>query len=116
MEGILGNGDFEESAVNIVNDGLIDDLPSWLAVEIPARIGAGGVRGIPVANIPKGYLALLRNYAGVYDLTAEAVIHKKKSYAVQAILANPVVHQARNVGAMVDRMIDQQEQWLGYLR
>jgi alpha-galactosidase len=52
----------------------------------------------------------------VYDLTAEAVIHKKKSFVIQAVLANPVVSQARNVEAMVDRMIDQQKKWLGYLR
>jgi len=116
IEGILGNENFEESAVNILNDGLIEDLPSWLAVEVPAKIGAAGVQGIPVANIPRGYLALLRNYAGVYDLTAEAVIHGKKSYVVQAMLANPVVHQAHNVGAMVDRIIDLQRKWLGYLR
>jgi alpha-galactosidase len=116
IEGILGNTGYEESAVNIINDGLIDDLPSWIAVEVPARIGADGVRGIRLPGIPKGYLALLRNYAGVYDLTAEAVIHKKKSFAVQAMLANPVVHQASTIEAMVDRMMDKQAKWLGYLR
>lgn len=116
IDGILGNAGFEESAVNVRNDGLIEDLPSWIAVEVPAIINKDGVNGIPIRNVPKGYLALLREYAGVYDLTAEAVIQRKKSYVIQALLANPVVHQASQVEAMVDRMIDQQHRWLGYLK
>jgi alpha-galactosidase/6-phospho-beta-glucosidase family protein len=32
------------------------------------------------------------------------------------MLANPVVHQASHIEAMVDRMIDQQKKWLGYLK
>jgi alpha-galactosidase len=103
IEGIIGDSGHEESAVNILNDGLIPDLPSWLAVEVPAEVSAKGVLGVSLPDMPKGYLALLRNYAGVYDLTAEAVIHKKKSFVIQAVLANPVVSQARNVEAMVAR-------------
>ncbi len=116
IEGILGDAGFEEPAVNILNDGLIDDLPSWIAVEVPAVINTQGVTGIRIPDMPKGFLALLRNYVGVYDLTAEAVIHRKKDYAIQAILANPVVHQATNVKSMVERMIDVQGKWLNYLR
>lgn len=116
IDGILGDTGYEESAVNVVNNGLIEDLPSWIAVEVPAIINKTGVNGMRMFNIPKGYLALLRNYTGVYDLTAEAVIHHSKDYAIQAMLANPVVHQATQVRAMVERMIDQQSKWLGYLR
>jgi alpha-galactosidase len=83
---------------------------------VPAIINKGGVNGIKINNMPKGYLALLRSYTGVYDLTAEAIIHGRKDYVIQALLANPVVHQARPVAAMVDRMIDQQQKWLGYLK
>jgi alpha-galactosidase len=116
IDGILGDAGFVESAVNVLNDGLIEDLPSWIALEVPALISAKGVQGLKVANLPKGYLALLRNYCGVYDLSAEAVIHRKKEYLIQALLANPVVHQAGAIEEMVDRMIAQQRPWLGYLK
>ncbi len=116
IDGILGDAGFVESAVNVLNDGLIEDLPSWIALEVPALISAKGVQGLKVANVPKGYLALLRNYCGVYDLSAEAVIHRKKEYLIQALLANPVVHQAGAIEEMVDRMIAQQRPWLGYLK
>jgi alpha-galactosidase len=116
IEGIIGDLRFEESAVNLPNAGLIGDLPSWIAVEVPAIVGKKGVEGIPMRDIPKGYLALLREYCGVYDLVAEAVIHKKKDLAIQALLANPVVHKASGLRELLDRMIDMQKPWLDYLR
>jgi alpha-galactosidase len=116
IEGILGDLNYEESAVNLPNEGLLPDLPPWIAVEVPALVGAAGLRGIPAPDAPKGYLALLRGYCGVYDLIAEAVIHKKKDLAIQALLANPVTHRATGLREMLDRMIDMQRPWLDYLR
>ncbi len=115
IEGILGDSGYEEDAVNVPNDGLIEDLPSWIVVRSGYHQQAR-VNGIKMPHVPKGYLALLRSYTGVYDLTAEAIIQGKKSYVIQAMLANPVVHQASQIEAMVDRMIDQQKKWLGYLK
>ncbi|GAB1484181.1 alpha-galactosidase MelA [Treponema sp.] len=116
IDGILGDEGFEESAVNVQNNALIDDLPSWIAVEVPAIIDKNGINGIKMGALPKGYAALLRSYTGVYDLTAEAIISGKKDYVIQALLANPVVHQATHLKPMVDRMIDQQHKWLAYLK
>jgi alpha-galactosidase len=116
IDGILGDAGFEESAVNLLNEGLIEDLPSWIAVEVPAIVSKDGINGMKIRDVPKGYLSLLRSYSGVYDLTAEAIINKKKSYVIQAMLANPVVHQASQIEPMVDRMIAQQNKWLGYLK
>jgi alpha-galactosidase len=116
MEGITTDSGYLESAVNVPNDGYITDLPDWIAVEVPGFIGAGGIKGKPLGNLPKGFLALLRNYTGVYDLTAEAVLSGKKDYVMQALLANPVIDRALPLRNMVDRMIDQQSRWLGYLK
>jgi alpha-galactosidase len=116
IDGIITDAKSEEAAVNILNTGLIDDLPSWLVVEVPAMIDKNGITGIRMGQLPKGYLALLCSYAGVYDMTAEAIIHKSKEYAIQALLANPVVHQASSLEELVDRMISKQERWLGYLK
>ncbi len=116
IEGIVGDLGYEEEAVNLPNGGLIPDLPSWIAVELPAVVGKAGIQGIPMRDLPKGYLGLLREYCGVYDLVAEAVIHKKKDLVIQALLANPVVHKAAGLREMLDRMIDLQSPWLDYLR
>ena len=116
IDGIIKNSGYEESAVNIQNNGLIEELPPWIAVEVPAVIDKNGVNGFPIKKLPKGYAALLRNYCGVYDLTAEAVLKKDKNLVVQALLANPVVNMASVVKPMVDHMINAQRKWLGYLK
>ncbi len=117
LEGIEENSGYEELAVNILNNGLIGgDLPPWIAVEVPAKVYSKGMKGVAFADFPKGFAALLRNYCGVYDLTAEAVLQGKKEYVIQALLANPVVHTMRNIPELVDMMIERQHKWLGYLR
>jgi alpha-galactosidase len=60
--------------------------------------------------------ALFRNYCGVYDLTAEAVIEKSRKLVVQALLVNPVVNRVSQIEELVDMMIGLQPEWLGYLR
>lgn len=116
IDGIITNSGYEELAVNVINNGIISNLPDWIAVEVPAIINKDGVQGINLGELPKGYASLLNAYCGVYDLTAEAIIHQKKDYVIQALLANPIVKKAKNVKELVERMIDQQAKWLGYLK
>jgi alpha-galactosidase len=116
IEGILGDSGYEEAAVNLMNKGLISSLPESVAVEVPARVSAKGVEGIAFPDYPKGFAALLRNYTGVYDLTAEAILQKSKDLAIQALLVNPVVPVCARVPELVEVMIERQRQWLGYLR
>jgi alpha-galactosidase len=115
MEGIVSDSGYEEYAVNILNDGYIPDLPSWIAVEVPAIIRGNGIEGITFPNYPKGFGALLRNYTGVYDLTAEAVLTGKREYVIQALLVNPVISNIRRLEEMVDLMLEQQNKWLSYI-
>ena len=116
MEGIIGDTRYEESAVNIPNEGFIPDLPGFVAVEVPAVVGRGGLEGHRFATYPKAFGALLRNYCGVYDLTAEAVLTGRRECVVQALLVNPVVDTCAKVDEMVDLLLERQSAWLGYIR
>jgi len=123
IEAIEGDTGMREGAVNILNrepgapadSRCVDDLPDWIALEVPAVIDKRGLTGEKV-SIPKDFCSLLRNYVGVYDLTAEAIINKSKDYVVKALLANPVVNSTRNLEALVDQMIATQSPWLDYLK
>lgn len=115
LEGIVDDSGYEEAAVNILNNNLIPSLPSWIAVEVPATVHASGLQGIAFPSYPKGFAALLRNYCGVYDLVAEAVLTGKKEYVIQALLANPIVDRCEHIPELVDLMIERQRRWLGYL-
>ena len=116
IEGILTDSGYVEEAVDIPNKGLIDNLPDWIVVEVPATVGKEGVRGIPLGDLPHGFAGLLMNQVAVHDLTAEAVIHKSKAAALQALLVDPTVNRYQGVEEMLDTMIAYQERWLGYLK
>jgi len=116
IEGILTDSGYEEAAVNIPNNGLIKELPDWIAVEVPATVHKDGFRGIAVGDLPRGYAGLLMNQVAVHNMTAEAVIHKSKSFALQALLVDPIVNQYEGLEEMLDTMIAYQEKWLGYLK
>lgn len=116
LEGIIDNSGYEEGAVNIINGTLIPALPASIAVEVPGRIYAKGIKGVAFPDYPKGMAALLRNYCGVWDLTAEAVLTGSREYVIQALLANPVVDRIRDIPELVELMIERQGRWLGYLK
>ncbi len=116
IEAILTGEEYTEPAVNIMNKNFIPGLPETVAVEIPARVNKTGLAGITLENYPKGFAALLRNYTGVYDLTAEAILQSSKDLVIQALLVNPVVQKPRLVPDLVDLMLDQQKEYLSYIR
>jgi alpha-galactosidase len=115
-EGIITDSGYEEAAVNIPNKGFIDELPEWLVVEVPATVDKNGLHGIPMGQLPKGFLGLLRNQVAVHDLTAEAILHKSRELALQALLVDPIVTRYQGMAALLDTMIDYQRKWLGYLQ
>lgn len=116
IEGILTDSGYIEEAVNIPNRGIIADLPDWIVVEAPARIDKDGVHGLPMGRLPRGFAGLLMNQVAIHDLTAEAVIHKSKALALQALLVDPIINQCRGMDELLDTMIAYQERWLGYLK
>jgi alpha-galactosidase len=116
MEALLDDTGMEEAAVNILNEGLIPDMPARVAVEVPAIINKDGITGIAFPDYPKGFGALLRNYTGTYDLLADAILQGSRDLVIQALLVNPIVNDVNHIPELVDIMIERQEQWLGYLK
>lgn len=115
IDGMISGNAYEEAAVNILNDGFIEDLPSWLAVEVPANVDSDGVHGIKL-DIPAGIRGLLSNQIGIHNLTAEAILQKKKSLVVEALLVDPVVTVSKGIPELVEHFIAEQSPWLDYLK
>lgn len=115
IEGILTDAGYVEEAVNIPNNGLIKNLPDWIAVEVPATVHKDGLHGLSLGDLPHGFAGLLMNQVAVHDMTADAVIHKSKAFALQALMVDPIVNQYEGLDELLDTMIAYQEKWLGYL-
>ncbi len=104
-----------DPAVNLLNDGLITNLPADLVVEVPAMVDRQGVHGVKVGDIPRGFAALLNHEAIVQDLVSEAILSRSRSAVLQALMADPVVTSLRDAEQMLDMAIELESPWLDYL-
>jgi len=115
IEGIITDAGYEEAAVNLPNQGLIDYLPAYMVVEVPAIISKKGISGIPLGELPKGFSGLLLNQAAVHDLTADAVLTGSRELALQALLVDPVVDKMGAAEEMLDMVLTIQSRYLHYI-
>lgn len=116
IEGIVTNSGHSEMAVNVLNNGLIDNLPANAVVEVPATVDARGIHGIPLGKIPTGFAGLLNNQIFVSELTVEAILNKSRDLALQALLVDPVVDNVAAAEKTLDAILFMQSDYLGYLK
>jgi alpha-galactosidase len=74
---------------NVVNSGLIDNLPSGAVVEVPCTVDGAGVTPHPVGSLPAQCAALNRPYLSVAELTVEAARTGNPRMVRQAVLMDP---------------------------
>jgi alpha-galactosidase len=116
MEGILYDLDYEEAAVNIPNKGFIAQLPEFIVVEVPGIVNKNGVTGVELQNYPKAFGGLLQNQVAVHDLCAEAVLTGSREVVLQALLVDPVVDKVEAADKMLTMMLEEQKDYLGYIK
>ncbi|BDZ42268.1 alpha-glucosidase/alpha-galactosidase [Paraoerskovia sediminicola] len=82
-------GTVREIHGNVVNDGLIDNLPQGACVEVPCTVDAEGLRPVPMGSLPTQCAAPNRTYLSVAELTIEAARTGNPLLVRQAVLADP---------------------------
>jgi alpha-galactosidase/6-phospho-beta-glucosidase family protein len=116
IEGILSDSGQEELAVNVLNDGFIENLPLQAVVEVPATVDAKGVHAKALGRLPRGFAGLLNNQVAVDDLTVEAVLEGSRELALQAMLVDPVVDSVVAAERTLDAILSLQSSFLSYIR
>jgi alpha-galactosidase len=114
IESIVTNKNSYETAVNISNEGIIENLPQDLIVEVPVNVDANGVQGIKLGKIPKNIAALLRIEASVQDVCIDAILNKSKEQAIIALAIDPNVGSFNKAENMFNEMRKLQENYLYY--
>jgi 6-phospho-beta-glucosidase len=79
--------------VDVRNNGTIAGLPDDAVVEVPAHVGLGGARPVPVAPLAPDFLGLVQAVTAYEELAIEAARTGSRSVALRALLANPLVRQ-----------------------
>jgi alpha-galactosidase len=74
---------------NVMNTGLITNLPQNAVVEVPSLVDRNGVQGCFVGNLPEQCAALNRTNINVQLMTLEAIRTLKKDAVYQAAYLDP---------------------------
>ncbi|WIB64681.1 alpha-glucosidase/alpha-galactosidase [Curtobacterium sp. MCBD17_040] len=94
---------------NVPNRGLIDDLPTGAAVEVPCTIDAGGLAPHRIGNLPLQCAAQNRNYVSVAELAVAAAQTGDPLLVRQAVLVDPNASSTltpEQIWAMCNDLVD----------
>ena len=104
ITGILHNQKrFIEAGV-VYNQGVIPNLSSDLAVEVPVIADAAGIHPVSLGPLPDPIAKLLQVQANVQQLAVEAAIHASKELALEALLIDPVVNSSVAAAKLLDEL------------
>ena len=95
-------------AGNVLNKGLITNLPGDCCVEVPCLVDKNGVQPTYVGKLPTQLAALNRTNINVQELTVEAAMTLEKDKIYQAALMDPHANSELSISeikAMVDELI-----------
>ena len=74
---------------NIMNTGLITNLPAKACVEVPCLVDRNGVQGCHVGDLPEACAALNRTNINPQILAVEASASRRKDAVYQAVMLDP---------------------------
>jgi alpha-galactosidase len=100
---------------NVLNRGLIDNLPQGCCVEVPCLVEKSGIQPTRVGALPPQLAALMQTNINVQALTVEAALSLKKEHIYHAAMLDP--HTAaeldlEQIWHLVDDLLEAHKGWL----
>ena len=102
IEAITFDDNLYHHQLNILNNGLIPNLPTDAIVEVPGTISSSGIQGLSVPPLPDGVAELCRRELALSSLVVDAVVHGDKDLALQALLLDPMMGDIDRARAILD--------------
>ena len=108
MEAVVTNKPYQIGG-NVLNTGLIDNLPSDACVEVPCMVNAQGINPCHVGRLPVQLAAMNQTNINVQLLVIEAARTRDRNYIYQAAMLDP--HTAAelsidDIRSMCDELIE----------
>lgn len=100
---------------NVINNGLIENLPREACVEVPCLVNRFGIQPTVVGKIPTQCAAMNMTNINVQLLTIEAAVTKKKEKIYQAAMLEPHTSSELSIDDIVslcDDLIEAHGNWL----
>ncbi|MBN1675618.1 MAG: alpha-galactosidase [Kiritimatiellae bacterium] len=90
MEAVVTNAPMRFNG-NVLNHGLISNLPAGCCVEVPCLTDREGVHPCQVGDLPPPCAAMCRANVAVQELTVKAILERDRNAAYHAVLLDPSV-------------------------
>ena len=100
---------------NVVNNGIITNLPDDAIIEAPGYVDGNGISMPVVGDLPLGPAAVCNVSISVQRLAVEAAVHGDDKLLRQAFMMDPLVGAVCNpkeIWQLVDEMLVAGEKWL----
>jgi alpha-galactosidase len=94
---------------NVLNRGLITNLPENSCVEVPCLVDRNGVQPTRVGELPPQCAALIQTNINVQELTVRAALEENRDHIYHAALLSPLasaVLSTRSIVALVDDLLE----------
>ena len=100
---------------NVMNNGLIDNLPRESCVEVPCLVDKNGIQPTRIGSLPPHLAGLIQTNINVQSLAVEAALTGKREHIYHAAMLDP--HTAAELDLdqiydLVDAMIAAHGDWL----
>ena len=100
---------------NVMNTGLVTNLPSAACVEVPCMVDRTGIHPCYVGDLPEQCAALNRLAINVHLLTIEAAKTLRKDYIYMAAMLDPRASSeltADQIRSLCDDLIEAHGAWM----
>jgi alpha-galactosidase len=114
IDAIVNNNKFKVYG-NVMNNGLIENLPSNCCVEVPCIVDNKGFYPQKIGRLPEQLSALMRTNINVQILTAEAALTKKREHIYHAAMLDPLTASHLSIDeiyALTDEMLEAHSDYL----
>ena len=114
LEG-LETGRVYRGHFNVVNNGVISNLPDDAVIEAPGYVDKNGINMPHVGDLPLGCAAVCNASISVQRLAVEAAVNGDDKLLRQAMMMDPLVGAVCNpkeIWQMVDELLVEEAEWL----
>ena len=118
IDAIVNNNKFTVYG-NVMNNGLIENLPTNCCVEVPCIVDNKGFYPQKIGRLPEQLSALMRTNINVQILTAEAALTKKREHIYHAAMLDPLTASHLSIDeiyALTDEMLEAHSDYLSEYR
>lgn len=101
---------------NVMNNGLVTNLPAFASVEVACLVDGNGVHPCHYGALPTVVANMCQMDINVHQLAVEAILNKSRRSVYHALMMDPSTHSVLTIDeieAVVDELVEKQKPYLG---